>query len=333
VAKQFVLVRITRMRGVDLDLFDFDYDLTWMGFFLNADGVVYGRYGGRDAESADSRVSLAGLLYALEAALERHRRMETHPSPPETRPPRTVEQYPAARRLPERACIHCHQVYDLRRESLQAAGKWRREELWVYPLPENIGLTLDVDRGDHVARVAADSLAARAGIKAGDRLLTISDQSIASFADVQYALHRAPSRGTLTITWQHGKETHKRELSLAEGWRKTDLSWRWSLRGVDPPPWVHGDDLPAEEKKALGFNEKRLAFRQGPFVSEPARRAGIRQNDIILGVDGKILHMSERQFGAYIRLNYRVGDRVTYNILRGGQRLDLSLTLAAHSFD
>lgn len=321
------------MRGVDLDLFDFDYDLTWMGFFLNADGIVYGRYGGRDAESADSRVSLAGLRYALEAALTRHRRMETHSSPPETKPPRTVEQYPAARRLPERACIHCHQVYDLRRESLQAAGKWRREELWVYPLPENIGLTLDVDCGDRIARVAADSLAARAGLQAGDQLLTIDNLSIASFADVQYALQRAPSRGTLTITWQHHKETRKSELPLAEGWRKTDISWRWSLRGVDPPPWTHGDDLSAEEKKALGLSEKRLAFRQGPFVSEPARRAGIRQNDIILGVDGKMLDMDERQFGAYIRLNYRVGDRVTYNILRRGQRLDLSLILAARSFD
>jgi serine protease Do len=320
------------MRGVDLDLFDFDYDLTWMGFFLNADGTVYGRYGGRDAEPAESRVSLAGLRYAMEAALARHRRMETHPSPTETKP-RTVEQYPAVRRLPERACIHCHQVYDLRRESLQAAGKWRREDLWVYPLPENIGLRLDVDRGDRVALVSPDSPAARAGIRADDRLLTIDDRPIASFADVQYALHRAPMHGSLTITWQHAEETHTRELDLAEGWRKTDLSWRWSLRGVDPSPWVYGEDLSEEEKKSLGLGVKSLAFRQGPFVSEPARRAGIRQNDIILGVDGKMLEMNERQFGAYIRLNYRVGDRVTYNILRGGKRQDIALTLTARSFN
>jgi serine protease Do len=317
------------MRGVDLDLFDFDYDLTWMGFFLNADGTVYGRYGGRDADSADSRVSLAGLRYALEAALTRHRRADFPSAPPPTKPPRTVEQYPAARRLPERACIHCHQVYDLRRESLQAEGKWRLDELWVYPLPENIGLTLDVDRGDRVAGVAADSPAAHAGIQVGDRLLTIDDRPIASFADVQYALHRAPACGTLTITWQHGQETHQHQLPLAEGWRKTDISWRWSLRGVDPQPWVHGDDLSAEEKRALGLRAKRLAFRQGPFVSEPARRAGIRQNDIILGVDGKVLDMTQRQFHAYVRLNYRVGDRVVYNILRRGQRLDLPLTLVA----
>ncbi len=317
------------MRGVDLDLFDFDYDLTWMGFFLNADSTIYGRYGGRDADSADSRVSLAGLRYAMSAALERHRRMEMRPPRLVTKPPRTVEQYPATRRLPPRACIHCHQVYDLRRESLQAAGKWRLDDLWVYPLPENIGLTIDIDRGDRVARVAVDSPAAAAGIQAGDRLLTIDDRPTASFADVQYALHRAPPRGTLTIAWQHENELHKSQLRLDDGWRKTDISWRWSLRGVDPPPWVHGDDLSAQEKKALGLNEKRLAFRQGPFVSDPARQAGIRQNDIIVGVDGKVLDMSERQFRAYIRLNYRVGDRVTYNILRLRERLDFPLRLTA----
>jgi predicted metalloprotease with PDZ domain len=317
------------MRGVDLDLFDFDYDLTWMSFFLHPDGGVYGRYGGRDANSADKWMSLAGLRYVMEAALVRYRRAEVPQATASTKPPRTVEQFSATRRLPERACIHCHQVYDLRRESLQAAGKWNRDELWVYPLPENIGLTLDRDRGDRITGVAADSPAARAGIVPGDRLLTLNQQTIASFADVQYALHRAPRRGTVSITWQHEDQSRKAELTLAEGWRKTDISWRWSLRGVDPWPWVHGYDLSVEEKKSLGLAEKQMAIRQGPYVTEPAQQAGIRQNDVIVGVDGKNLEMTERQFGAYIRLNYRVGDRVTYNILRGGKRLDIPLRLIA----
>jgi hypothetical protein len=323
------LVRITRMRGVDLDLFDFDYDLTWMAFFLNADGFVYGRYGGRDAESADSRVSLAGLRYSMNAALRRHRDHRAREPRQQPNPVRTPERYSAARRLPERACIHCHQVNELRRETMQEAGKWRREELWVYPLPENIGLTLDIDRGDFVTKVSSPSAAARVGIRPGDRLLEVDGQPIASFADVQYALHRAPAKGSLMVAWQHDGQSRKGELALAEGWRETDISWRWSLRGLDPSPWVHGDDLSAEEKKALGIREKQLAFRQGPFVSEPAQQAGIRQNDIILGVDGKALEMTARQFAAYIRLNYRVGDRVTYNILRRGKRMDLSLVLAA----
>jgi hypothetical protein len=37
--------------------------------------------------------------------------------------------------------------------------------------------------------------------------------------------------------------------------------------------------------------------------------------------------MTERQFQAYVKLNYQVDARVTYNLLRGGRRLDVPLTL------
>ena len=53
-ADEFVRVRLVRISGADLNVFDFDYDLTWAAFFLNADETVYGRFGGRDAESPDS---------------------------------------------------------------------------------------------------------------------------------------------------------------------------------------------------------------------------------------------------------------------------------------
>src|SRR5436305_14817408 len=110
------------MRGVDLDLFDFDYDLTWMAFFLGSDARVLGRYGGRDADAPEGRVSRAGRRYAMAAALEAHQRGAG--ARPPAQAPRTAEQLPAAARLPQTACIRCHQVYDLRRESLQMSGKW-----------------------------------------------------------------------------------------------------------------------------------------------------------------------------------------------------------------
>jgi membrane-associated protease RseP (regulator of RpoE activity) len=322
-----VLLRLTRMRGVDLDVFDFDYDLTWMAFFLGGDGRVLGRYGGRDAASAEGRVSLAGLRHALAAALEAHRRGGAPPPRP-TKAPRTAEQFPAASRLPRTACVRCHEVYDLRRRSLQMSGRWALDELWVYPPPENVGLTLEVDRGDYVARVAPRSAAARLGLTKGDRLLALDGRPVASYGDVQYALHKAPPQGKVEVRWRHGDEERTGQLALAAGWRKSDVSWRWSLRGVEPSPWVQGDDLDADEKKELGLAPKRLAFRQGPFVSAPARQAGVRQNDVIVGIDGKELEMTERQFALYVRLNYKVGDRVTYNVLRRGRRLDVPLRLA-----
>jgi hypothetical protein len=93
-----------------------------------------------------------------------------------------------------------------------------------------------------------------------------------------------------------------------------DLTWM----GFDP-----GD----REEKAPGLAPRRLALRQGDFVSEPARQAGIRQGDVIIGVDGKALEMTAQQFAGHVRLTYQVGDPITYNILRDGKRVDMSLRL------
>jgi hypothetical protein len=327
-ARQFVLLRLTNMRGVDLDLFEFDYDLTWMAFFLNAEGNVYGRFGGRDPDSATKYLRLPALRHALEKALAAHRQGPPDARPDADRPIRTVEQYPAAGQLAPGACIHCHQVYGFRREALQAAGRWRLDEVWVYPLPENVGLSLDPECGDRVRGVRPGSPADRAKIVESDVLESLAGRAIASFADMQYALHKAPESGAVEVMWRRAGQVHHGRLELVPGWRRTDVSWRWSLRGLEPGPNLHGEDLTAQEKKILGLSERQLAFRQGPFVSQPAQQAGIHQNDIIVGLDGKRLEMTARQFGAYVRLNYRPGASVTVNLLRAGRRLDLVMKLA-----
>ena len=59
-----------------------------------------------------------------------------------------------------------------------------------------------------------------------------------------------------------------------------------------------------------------------------ARQAGIRPGDIILGVDDKQLdNMDVIDFLKYVRRNYLIGEQVTVNILRDGQRLNLPMTL------
>jgi S1-C subfamily serine protease len=220
-------------------------------------------------------------------------------------------------------------VYDLRRDSLQAQGKWRLDQVWVYPLPENTGLTLDVDQGNQVQAIVKDSPVDRAGLQVGDLLRSINGVPTASIADVQYGLHRAPAEGEIPIVWLRDGQPMSARINVTKGWRKTDISWRWSLPGLEPIPWVQGEDLGAKEKRGLGLNEKQLAFYQGAFLFDPARLAGIRVHDILVGIDNQKLEMTARQFQAFMRLNYKVGDRVTYNILRDGQRLDLPLTLVA----
>jgi hypothetical protein len=44
---QFVRVRIVQANGMDLSLFQFDLDLTFAVFLMNADKTIYGRFGSR----------------------------------------------------------------------------------------------------------------------------------------------------------------------------------------------------------------------------------------------------------------------------------------------
>lgn len=319
------------MRGVNLNVFDFDYDLTWVGFFLNAQQRVYGRYGGRDAGEAAARLTLPGLKHAMQRALATHQREARTAPPRPTQPELIAESYPASRRLPQGACIHCHQVYEFRREAERTRGTWRNELSWDWlpPQPENIGLQLQVDRGSRIASVLPESPAQRAGLRRGDELVTLNHAPVAAIADVQMALRDAPRAGSIPVSYQRGSQTLNTTVAVTGNWKQSDLSWRAFMWGLSPQASVYGKDLTEDEKRALGLSPQALAFRQGNFVPPAAREAGIRANDIILGFDGKRLEMTMLQFNAYVRLNYQVGDRVTFHVIRNGQRLEFPMTLPA----
>ncbi len=318
-------MRLVKITGVDLNVFEFDFDNTWTGFFLNADEKVLGRYGGRDARSAEGRLSLPGLRYAMQAALRAHRQEPT--AKPASRPqtPLLAENYPAARR--ERGCIHCHQVSEFRREQAKSLGQFRRDDLWIYPLPENVGLTVEVARGNRVTAVAAASPAARAGLQPGDFVQQLNGISVASFADAQYALHRGPWKGSVPITWERDGKAMSGQLQLAEGWKKTNPTWRPSMLDLLPSLPFSGRDLSAAEKKAQGLPDRRLAFVQQAPVHAELQAAGVRENDVIVGLDEQALEMTMEQFLGHVRRNYLVGDRVKLDILRGGKRVEVPLTL------
>ena len=326
-----MLVRVLNMRGVDLRRFDFDYDLTWAGFFLDSRGDFLGRFGGRDSADADAHLSLEALKHAMRRALERNAagvKVNEDSPPIETVQHVHVEDYPAAKRVQNNDCIHCHQVYDFRRDLARSEKTWdKSRDIWTYPSPENLGLSLARDRGDLVSRVTEGSPAAKAGLQAGDELTSVGGVSTASFADVQYALHYAPWEGQVDVVYRRGDDERSARIPLAAGWKKNDISWRGSMWSIPPTASVYGDDLSVAAKKKLSLGPKRLAFYMGDYVPPPAARAGIRKRDVILGIDGLELEMKMLEFNAYVRVNYEVGDKVTYNIIRDGKRMDLPTVL------
>jgi serine protease Do len=259
----------------------------------------------------------------MERALETHK----SPPPPVTLPgkPVRVEDFAAAKR--HNGCIHCHNVNEFRRADQKADGTWDRASVWVYPLPENVGITLDVDAGNRVNAVAAGSPAARAGVKPGDVLAKLNGLPVASFADASYALHKAPAAGSISLSWVRGGQGQSGTLEVAAGWKKTNLTWRPSMLDILPSVPFSGDDLTAAEKTALGLSEKRAAIRQDDEVHKALKAAGIRGGDVIVGFDGRAVDGSIRDLLGFVRRNYLVGDEITVNVIRGGKPVEVKLVL------
>lgn len=306
-------------------MFEFDWDLTWAAFFMNGSGKIYGRFGGRDPKGPDTRNSLEGLHYAMAEALAEHRKNPAAKPEAPAQKPLFIEKKPAAKAY--FGCIHCHQVKEILRQEAKNAGAWQRDSIYTYPLPENVGITLDKNRGNRVSDVTPNSLAAKIGLKPGDLLQTLNKVPVRSFADAQYGLHKAPPKGSFPIAWRRDGKDFQESLAVEPGWRRTNITWRPSLLELLPALGVYGSDLTAKEKRVLKIDEKRLAFRQEAPVHANAKAMGVQENDIILGVDAKVLEMSMETFLGYVRQNYLIGDTLTINLLRDGKRLDLKVKL------
>ncbi len=324
-AQEYVLLRLTNMRGVNLSIFDFDYDLSWYAFFLTSDGAVLGRFGGRDADTPGKYLTLSGLRHSLEESLGRFRTNKL--DKPAQRKPIQAEDYPGAAKLADNACIHCHHIHEFQRDALQRAKRWSLDNVWIYPQPENLGLTLDAEQGNRIVSVKPGSAVAKVGMKANDVLRTVQNLPISSVADLQNALQHGPKKGALSITWRSGAANRTEVVELAENWRNTDISWRWSLKSMSPNPSIIGDDLNSEERKKFGLDPRQLAYRQMNFLTPTARHAGLQANDVIVGLNDRPLAMTARQFEAHIRLYCQVGQEITLNVLRGKERVKLKLKL------
>jgi S1-C subfamily serine protease len=211
--------------------------------------------------------------------------------------------------------------------------------IWRWPTPGQVGLTLDAVEQERVVSVRADSPAARAGLRAGDRLLTIDGQRVLSGSDVSWALERARGGArALALAWTRGDARLEGALELAAGWEVGDaltLSWRPSKWQLVPSPGFGGPALSPDEKQRLGLAPATFALRVDYLVTwgsearfgQAAQRAGVRKGDVVLGVNGRADFQSHDHFQAWWRLNLRPGDVARVELLRGGERRVAELTV------
>lgn len=318
-------VRLPRVDNCDLNLFEFDYDLTMMVFFMDANERIYARYGGRDAENADNRQSLEGLRQTMLSVVQTHKTEKNRIAPKTTGGPKFIRE---GNQMGGGRCMHCHDIKEELNRQLVAQGDWDRDQVWRYPLPENVGFRLFVDKPNTVERVTPGSPAEKAGLEPGDRIRQMGAIPIHSFADAQTALDRAPISGSLPIVYRRSGKDQKSTLELVDGWRKTDLTWRTSMRRMIPRFSLPGKDLTSDEKKALGLPSNVLAYRLADTVSQRLKDLGFEPKDLVLGIEGKPLHLSASEFVGFVEREYLVGDSVRILVNRNGRSVVVPMALA-----
>lgn len=339
--KEFILVRLTGTNGLDLNTFQYDTDQSFAVFFLNADKVVYGRFGTRSHRTEwVTDVSVQGMAEAMKKALQLHagypgnrRQLQAKSNQPTLYS--TPEQFPTLRKKPGRLnwqgrnfaasvvknCIHCHEISEARMEHY-----WKKKEsipesvLYPWPHPKSIGLVLDPEQAARVQSVTAGSAAQKAGLQADDDIVEMNGQPLISMADVQWVLHHLPSgNASVPIVVQRAGQTMRRTLTLADGWRRAgDTTWRtghWILRRS----MLGGMKLEHSDSAGKSVLTVRSVGNWGPFGV--AKRAGVQKNDVVLAVDHRRDLQRESDVFDYINSEKRPGDFVQLTLRRGSRQV------------
>jgi hypothetical protein len=346
---QFICVRIVQANAMDLSHFQFDFDLSFAVFFMDADLTIYGRFGTRSDRPEEEDISLQGLRKAMSEALRLHQNAAAvKPSlagkQVKASRYRTPRDYPSlAGRYPAeldyqgkvvQSCIHCHQVRDAERQATRTAGQpFTDEVLYPYPDPEVVGLKLDPTEMARIERVAPGSSGAGDGFKPGDDMVSLGGQPVLSIADIQWILHNAGATAALPAQVRREGRLVNLTMTLKDGWRRGNISWRptsWQLRQMGFGG-MKLDDLKDEDRRAAKIAEDDLALKidhVGEYGEHAiAKRAGLRRGDIIVSFDGKNRRMSESELLDYCLRRKHPGDVVAVTVIRDGVRKMFSYAL------
>src|SRR4051794_23453807 len=339
---EFVCVRIVQANTIDLTTFQHDFDQSFAAYLMNPDLTIYGRFGTRSGRPEHEDISLEGLRKAMEAALRMHKDyqgIKASLAGKQVKQARykTPRDYPSLsgkygekidyEEKTAKSCMHCHQIREAERLVYRTAREPIPDEvLFPYPDPAVLGLKMDPKAMATVERVTPGTPAGRAGVRAGDEIVTLAGQPLLSIADLQWVLHNAPAATKLTAHVRRAGEAVDLTLDLPEGWRRGDISWRtttWDLRRMGLGGlWL--EELTGEQREEAKLPGDVMALRVkhlGEYGEHAvAKRAGFRKGDILVSFDGRSGRMSESELLAYTLQRKRPRDEVPVTVLRDGAR-------------
>lgn len=337
--EQYVCVRIIRMDGVDLGLFDFDRHNTLYFFALNAEEQIYLRYGGRTAESPTSHLDLESLELALARGLEQHELYQAgaFEPPPRAEPffPRQIESL-REREMNRGRCVECHLIADYLAQDLESVGLLDKTRvMYASPDPGVVGVHFDVPKGLEVER--SEGPAAAAGLEPGDRVVAVEGVPVFTFGDFQYQYDKLQRRAqSLRIAvdraGNRAEEVVDLEVELPQEWWVSDLFFRyWS---VEPLLYFSSDALTDIEKRDFGLDPQGFACRVR-FVEAVAaafEHHGLAPGDVVFAVDGVQTSELTTNCEVFLKLDNVAGEESRLGVLREGERIEVVLRSGAQRF-
>lgn len=343
--EEFVSLRQVEMKGVDLNLFQFDHDLNWAAMFINADGTIYARYGTQSAQGPDAYNSVESLEKTMQRVLKLHAKYPLNLSTLAGKRGKN-RSYSSALEMPGMEekeklrgptkrdnCIHCHMIHDAENLHAYRTGTYDADLLWRYPYPNNLGIEIAAADGRAIQAIARESAADRAGLRPGDEVVAVNGQAMTSIADFQWVLHNLPNSAvTVTVAAQRNGRIADYELRTKAGWKQTDISWRGSLWGMPPRVRIFFPAMKPDELKKAGLPESASAAQVRWINTKynsarEAEKAGLRLHDIVIAVDGKPTPESHRMLNYFIKMNFKPGDELPLTVWRDGKRVELKIPL------
>jgi photosystem II stability/assembly factor-like uncharacterized protein len=180
----------------------------------------------------------------------------------------------------------------------------------------------DAPGGTKLTTVAADSPAAKGGLKTGDVLTSLDGKPVAGFSSLVEILRPHKVGDKVKVAYQRGDDKKEAELTLA-------------ARPTPGGGGGRGGPAAARQRLNLGFFGDDA--EGGVIVTDiddegEAAKAGLKIDDLVTTIDGKPV---DRFFTTVTALNtsHRAGDKIKLAVTRGDQKLDLTVTLVVGGFE
>jgi photosystem II stability/assembly factor-like uncharacterized protein len=176
--------------------------------------------------------------------------------------------------------------------------------------------------GLKLTEVAANSPAARAGLKVDDVLLTVDGKTIANRAALFDALRPHKPGEKVKVAYERGKDKKEAEITLA---RRGGQGNRGGGGGGRGPGSMLSPGFMGQEAEGGGVIVTRMV------EDGPAAKAGLQFDDLVTAIDGEPVTQLGAILGKIARTK-RAGDKVTLQIVRGTEKKELSVTLSPTQF-